>query len=261
MNACVRCGVDTPETLITRGNTGPICRGCLNLYLEKHDKWRKFPNLPSSGSYGLISFNGESREGPFWLQILTGRKTQTIREIRADGKPHVVKGLNTNLYWKVREARQKPVHKIGVAKVIGYEEVKLFDLIFDEENAIADGFQDLDEFRLWFFPEWFDLHPQIKTHLEALRVANKEELAAVAVGIRDMGKTYGDTSILQQLIDLMKPMRKIKFELIEAAVKPVCSNCGYREYTNPQPGIIECKKCSTLLYADDVEWLSLSIQG
>lgn len=103
--------------------------------------------------YGMINLTGETEMGPFWKQILEGRKTQTIREPRADGKPHVSVGSIVKLYWKVRRdkpMKHKPIHLIGHAMVLSYERIKLGDVWDDESNAHADGFHTLTEFREWF---------------------------------------------------------------------------------------------------------------
>ncbi len=250
MNTCVRCGVSTPELIITKGNTGPICRGCLKLYAKEPEKWCKFPKLDKKrDSYGFLSFTGQTRAGPFWLQILSGRKTQTIREPRSDGRPHVITGLETTLYWKVRDTRKKLIHKIGVAKVLAYEEVRLIDLLFDEQNALADGFSDLDEFRLWFFPEWFDLPDLFKETIKSSAQLNNEVIINVS---RNAGR--GKNRLREILQEITQPMRRIKFEVIERNAVPICPRCKGIEYRVEEFSMIRCVKCGELHYPDELEW-------
>jgi hypothetical protein len=105
--------------------------------------------------YGAISFSGITRAGPFWRQILDGRKTQTIRPARLDGRPHVKVGHPVKLYWMVRTSKKVKLelgwpHLIGVANVTRYEPIIIKEVWGDEQNAIRDGFADLGEFRDWF---------------------------------------------------------------------------------------------------------------
>lgn len=106
-------------------------------------------------SYGAVSFSGNTKAGPFYDQIWTGRKRQTMRKPRGDGRVHVKPGFTFRMYWRVRTPRsKKPVHYIGTAMCTGYRLVKLVDVWNDEENAIRDGFISLEEFRDWFLPDW-----------------------------------------------------------------------------------------------------------
>ena len=112
-------------------------------------------------TYGAISFSGETKAGPFWRQILEGRKTQTIREARADGRPHVKVGRPVKLYWRVRMPKAKKIelglpHLIGVAEVTRYEPIILEEVWDDEQNAVRDGFADLAEFREWFWDAYLE---------------------------------------------------------------------------------------------------------
>jgi hypothetical protein len=74
-----------------------------------------------------------------------------------NGRPHVKPEHSFKLYWKIRGLLKEKLeagepHLIGVARCSSYEDVTLADMWWDEENAYADGFQDLDEFRDWFDP-------------------------------------------------------------------------------------------------------------
>lgn len=126
--------------------------------------------------YGMISFSGSPEAGPFWRSILEGTKTQTIRQPRKDGRPHVKVGEATKLYWRVRTPKErKPIHLIGTAMVTDYFETTLLKLWDDEENAKRDGFVDLDEFRDWFVKDWKDMtHSPMLS--EKSRELNKEFL-------------------------------------------------------------------------------------
>ncbi len=54
---------------------------------------------------------------------------------------------------KPEKKRGEP-HLLGFAEVTDYETVYLYEMWHDKENAIADGFKNLDEFRTWFFQVW-----------------------------------------------------------------------------------------------------------
>lgn len=96
----------------------------------------------------MISFSGETQRGPFWKLIQSGEKKQTIRLPRV--RP-IKPGDKLTLYWKVRVPREKkPIHYIGAYTCIEVVRTTLFQMWDDEENAIADGFKDLEEFREWF---------------------------------------------------------------------------------------------------------------
>jgi len=232
MNICVRCGCQTKETIITTGNIGPLCRACFDLYCMKHTLWKRFPNLDKIGVYGAISFKEGTRAGPFWWQIIQGRKTQTIRVPRKDGRPHVIVGTTVKLYYKMRAKRvEKPTkgtekamnlpHLIAYAEAKSYEEISLLDVWFDEENAIADGFEDLDEFRLWFYPEWFDFPDLFKDAIKAASEAGIKKDVIVYLGNRSGGR-----STLKKAVDyLAKPLKRIKFKIISTA-KPTCPQCN-----------------------------------
>ncbi|MHA1262896.1 MAG: DNA methyltransferase [Candidatus Freyarchaeota archaeon] len=77
----------------------------------------------------LISFSGETSQGPFWKQILLGRKTQTCRKPR---KRPVKKGDALYLYWKCRQPKdKKPVHFIGKAVCTGVERKRYREFAWD----------------------------------------------------------------------------------------------------------------------------------
>lgn len=105
--------------------------------------------------YGAVSFSATTKMGPFYEQIWSGNKTQTMREPRSDKRPHVKPGHAFKMYWKTRLPRsQKPVHYIGLALCSDYRPVSLADVWWDRENAFRDGFISLEEFRNWFVPDW-----------------------------------------------------------------------------------------------------------
>lgn len=109
-------------------------------------------------TYGAISFSGETKAGPFYDQIWSGRKRQTMRKPRKDERPHVKPGYAFKMYWKVRQPKQsKPVHYIGMAMCTKYRLIKIIDVWNLLGEALSDGFLDLEEFRDWFFPEWRNL--------------------------------------------------------------------------------------------------------
>ena len=97
--------------------------------------------------------------GPFHELILDGRKRQTIREFRKDGRDHVKVGMTTKLYWRVRKKREEKEeagepHLLGYAEITEYETVYLYEMWHDQTNALRDGFRDINEFRDWFYPVW-----------------------------------------------------------------------------------------------------------
>ncbi|RLI33186.1 hypothetical protein DRO56_02315 [Candidatus Bathyarchaeota archaeon] len=97
-----------------------------------------------------ISFSGVTSIGPFWKQILEGRKTQTCRRPR---KRPIKEGDRLVLYWKQRIPRnRKPIHLIGVAVCTRVERKKYRDFAFDDQFARRDGFRDSEELRKWFGP-------------------------------------------------------------------------------------------------------------
>ncbi len=99
-----------------------------------------------------ISFSGTTLRGPFWDLIIKGEKTQTIRKPRK--RPFKV-GDTLYLYWKMRQPKdKKPVHLIAEAPCISVRHITLRDLWNNHENARADGFASIYEFRDWFYPDW-----------------------------------------------------------------------------------------------------------
>jgi len=101
----------------------------------------------------LMSFSGETSRGPFWKQILAGRKSQTARKPR---KRAITKGATLYLYWKCRVPKdKKPVHFIGKATCTKVERMRYGDFAFDDDFARRDGFKDHLELQEWFgFPPW-----------------------------------------------------------------------------------------------------------
>lgn len=107
----------------------------------------------------LLSFSGEPWEGPFWKQILEGRKTQTCRHPR---KRPIKKGDKLRMYWKVRIPKEdKPIHFIGEAVCKNVERKKFKDFYKDDEFAKRDGFKDYTQLQFWFgYPYTTDLEDE-----------------------------------------------------------------------------------------------------
>jgi len=128
--------------------------------------------------FGAVSFSGETRAGPFYDQIHSGRKTLTLRERRKDGRPHVKPGYSFNMYWKIRTRMEKkkdlPIYYIGMAECVAYEPVKIVDHWNDEEFAKSDGFADLEEFRDNWYPEW-RVTPWINDVIEAYEYLKEKD--------------------------------------------------------------------------------------
>jgi len=96
----------------------------------------------------LISFSGETYEGPFWKQILERKKTQTCRIPR---KRPIKNGDILYLYWKCRQRKdRKPIHFIGQARCTTVERRRYREFAFDDEFAQRDGFHDSLELQEWF---------------------------------------------------------------------------------------------------------------
>jgi hypothetical protein len=169
-------------------------------------------------NYGAISFTGKTLEGPFDEQILAGRKTQTIRYPRKDDRPHVKVGYTTKLYWKMRTKQSR---LIGYAEIIAYEKTTLMDMWFDEENAKADGFKDLEEFHDWFMPEWDGLPEELK---QAFQVVGDTMHVSI-------GRKFGKSTLLRIYEELLEPVYRIKWKypLAEVPVgkfsNPICDEC------------------------------------
>jgi len=86
--------------------------------------------------------------GPFWRQILQGRKTQTCRKPR---KRPIRQGDRLFLYWKCRVPKdRKAIHFIGKAVCLKVERKKYGEFAFDDEFARRDGFRDFAEMQEWF---------------------------------------------------------------------------------------------------------------
>jgi len=162
----------------------------------------------------MLSFSGETKAGAFYDQILDGRKTQTLREPRQDGRAHVKVGDICNLYWKVRTKKaQKPIHLITSVEITAYEPVTLLEMWEDEENAKADGFIDLDEFRDWFLPEWkwIEIRKMIESILSMQAQIGKEETLTIVATARRAGKS----TALKAFKELTAPMYRIKWRLLD----------------------------------------------
>ena len=96
----------------------------------------------------LISFSGETSQGPFWKQIQEGKKTQTVRRPR---KKPICEGDTLYLYWKVRVPRdKKPIHLIHTAVCTRVRRLTYIEFAFDDAFARRDGFRDIHELHEWF---------------------------------------------------------------------------------------------------------------
>lgn len=96
----------------------------------------------------MISFSGETSQGPFWKQILEGHKTQTCRAPR---KRPIRERDNLLLYWKVRVRKDmKPIHYIGGAICTKVERKRYIEFAYDDDFARRDGFKNSAELREWF---------------------------------------------------------------------------------------------------------------
>jgi len=96
----------------------------------------------------LISFSGETSQGPFWKQIQEGKKTQTVRRPR---KRPIHKGDTLYLYWKVRAPKdKKPIHLIHTAVCTRVRRLVYIEFAFDDAFAKRDGFRNHHELQEWF---------------------------------------------------------------------------------------------------------------
>jgi hypothetical protein len=96
----------------------------------------------------MISFSGETSQGPFWKQIQEGMKTQTVRRPR---KRPICEGDTLQLYWKVRVPKdKKPIHLIHTAVCTQVRRLTYIDFAFDDTFATRDGFRDHRELQEWF---------------------------------------------------------------------------------------------------------------
>lgn len=165
------------------------------------------------GRYGTVSFSGSTKAGAFWQQIHSGRKTLTLRKRRKDGRPHVKPGHLFTMYWEVRKRREgKPIHYIGMAECVAYEAVKIVDHWNDEEFAKSDGFQDLEEFRNNWYPEWCEM-PWLDDVIEAYEILKKEEYTVDEIIMRS-GRALGKSTIME-FLQLEYMMIQWKHPLVE----------------------------------------------
>ena len=161
--------------------------------------------------YGVVSFSGNTKAGPFYEQIHSGRKTLTLRKRRKDGRPHVKPGHLFTMYWEVRKKRdEKPIHYIGMAECIAYEAIKIVDHWNDEEFAKSDGFQDLDEFRDNWFPEWRQM-PWLDEMIKAYR----SPATFVDSLFREWGSRRSVRSTVAKFLQLEYMMIQWKYPLVE----------------------------------------------
>ncbi len=162
-------------------------------------------------SYGAVSFSGDTRAGPFYEQIHSGRKTLTLRKRRKDERPHVKPGYSFAMYWEVRKKKEtKPIHYIGRAECVAYEAVRIVDRWNDEEFAKSDGFQDLEEFRDNWFPAWRNM-PGLDEMIKAYR----RPVNLVDSRFRDWGSRRQGKSTLAKFLRLEYMMIQWKYPLIE----------------------------------------------
>lgn len=159
---------------------------------------------------GWFRFSGDTRAGPFYEQIHSGRKTLTLRERREDGRPHVKPGHLFTMYWEVRKKKEtKPIHYIGMAECVAYEPVKIVDRWNDGEFAKSDGFQDLDEFRDNWFPEWRET-PWLDDVLKAYySLREKKQL------IKDLMAVNVEKSATMEFLQLEYMMIQWKYPLVD----------------------------------------------
>jgi len=87
----------------------------------------------------------------FKEQLVRGEKTQTIRKPR---KRPLKEGELVKIVWK---SRSKNRQELFVAKIVSIKKI-LFHQI-DEEIARADGFNSLDELRVWFRKRYSQILP------------------------------------------------------------------------------------------------------
>jgi len=166
-------------------------------------------------SYGAVSFSGDTKAGPFYEQIHSGRKTLTLRERRKDGRPHVKPGCSFSMYWKMRTKKEDqkdlPIYYIGRAECVAYEPIRIVDHWYDEEFAKSDGFQDLDEFRDNWFEGWREAK-WLDDILESYHSLKKAKLATEV--IMSWGRRHGKATIVE-FLELEYMMIKWKYPLIE----------------------------------------------
>lgn len=181
-----------------------------------HTKRKVYSMRNETQNYGALSFTGEPSQGPFDAQILEGKKTQTIRHPRIDGRPHVKVGSTTKLYWKMRRMKEGG-YLIGYAEILAYEELTLLDMWFDEENAKADGFKDLEEFYDWFWDHkktgvgsWSQVNPVIK---EAVKTATMMDRGITENMIfAASGRAAGKSTTMRIVEYLLEPVYRIKWK-------------------------------------------------
>ncbi len=163
--------------------------------------------------YGAVSFSGDTKAGPFHEQILSGRKTLTLRRQRKDGRPHVKPGYAFTMYWEVRKRKEdKPIHYIGMAECFAYESVRIVDCWNDEEFAKSDGFQDLDEFRDNWFPGWREM-PWLNDVLKAYH--NLKEEKQLVEDLMASWDLHMGKSTIMEFLQLKYMMIRWKYPLVD----------------------------------------------
>ena len=144
----------------------------------------------------MISFSGETSQGPFWKQIQEGTKTQTVRRPR---KRPIQEGDTLQLYWKVRVPKdKKPIHLINTAVCTRVRSLTYIDFAFDDAFAKRDGFRDHHELQEWFGNPF--LHPNTEYVLIEWRLLHSvdiEKKMQQALGTATVEKT-GKCSTTQE---------------------------------------------------------------
>ena len=109
----------------------------------------------------LVSFSVPGQKP----KILDGRKRQTMRHPRKPGSQYIHSGDKLFLWWKSRSRTEKEF--LGETVCVKKRLVNLAAVWNDEENAIADGFANLTEFRDWFVGGWENAEEtELKAYLE-----------------------------------------------------------------------------------------------
>lgn len=107
----------------------------------------------------------------------------------------ILPGQTLTHYWKQRTPpERKPMHLIGKAVCTDVVHTTILDLWWDEENALADGFGDLMEFRAWAYPDWWKV--AVKGDLARLLKAEDREIIKWGAGLYLIGLKREQVAIL-----------------------------------------------------------------